>query len=141
MTDDKFYSQVFNDVKDYLVRNSKYSPVVLKGTPQKMNIAPLVIIPRPEITFDSENLSKREQKFFCDFEFNIYAKNIIGAETLNKNAVADELRQLVDDIMFDRLGMRRAIDRQIPNLDADLYRHLLRYTCLLDKDKNIIYRR
>jgi hypothetical protein len=141
MDDDKLYEQIYNDIKEHFIAHSIYSPNIFKDVPSEYNIFPLAIIPRPESTFASENLHKGEQKFNITFEINIYVKTKeINGQTVPKNIVAKELRKLVDEIMFTKYGMNRITDRPIPNLDSDILRIFLRYTCLFDKDKAIIYR-
>jgi len=142
MADDELYNQTYNELKTYIIANSIYLPTVLKDAPLQLNISPLVTMSRPESTFADENLHKGEQKFNVTFEINIYVKTKeINGQTISKNIIAKELRGLVDEVMFNQYGMNRITDRPIPNLDDDVLRIFLRYTCLFDKDKAIIYRK
>lgn len=142
MTDDELYEQIFIDLKTYLLEASEYSPTISKAIPNEMNISPLIVMDRPESIFSDENLKKGDLKLKYTFEVNIYTKDKTkSSQLVNKNVIGMELRELVDKVMFEDYGMSRITDRTIPNLDANILRIFLRYECLFDKERAIIFRR
>jgi hypothetical protein len=69
------------------------------------------------------------------FEVNIFT---IGDD---KKSQAKSLRILVDDVLSGYYGMEREFSDEIPNFgDQSIYRYVMRYGCLVDKNK-VIYGR
>ena len=68
-----------------------------------------------------------------DYEVNIYAKNPLA------KSKADEILNVVDDF-FSGLGFVRRSKNPFQNTDETIYRIVVRYSCVVSKDK-IIYRR
>lgn len=137
MTSKELYNETYNRVKAYILANSSYSPAVVKKAPQTINNNPLVVFPMSEFVFKDETLDKSEIKEANTFEINIYTQNQGGKSDIT---IAEELQELVLDVLYTQMGMKVVTNRAIPNLDANIYRIYMRFTCVLDKDKNLIYR-
>lgn len=137
MTSKELYNETYNRVKAYILANSSYSPAVVKKAPQTINNNPLVVFPMSEFVFKDETLDKSEIKEANTFEINIYTQNQGGKSDIT---IAEELQELVLDVLYTQMGMKVVTNRAIPNLDANVYRIYMRFTCVLDKDKNLIYR-
>lgn len=66
------------------------------------------------------------------FEINIFA---IGDD---KKSQAKNLRKMIDDVLSGYYGMDRDFSDEIPNfLNQNVYRYVMRYSCLVDKNKAI----
>lgn len=69
------------------------------------------------------------------FEINIFSNG------KNKVTQAKAIRNTIDGIMADKYNMTRDFSDQVPNFaDESIFRYILRYSCVVDKDKRI-YRR
>lgn len=69
------------------------------------------------------------------FEINIYSNSSKPISEVNN------IMNLVDDVFSSQLNCNRDFTSQIPNLADDrVYRQLMRYSCVVDKN-NYIYRR
>ena len=67
-------------------------------------------------------------------EINIYSN------AKNKVTQVEGIRNAVDEILSDELGMPRTFSGVIPNVDGNVFRYVLRYAFLIDKNKKV-YRR
>ena len=133
------YDQIFQYAKKYIKEKSKYSPKILKDTPPDKILSSNQLIIIREIRDDlyDENLEKTDQRFNIGYEIEIYT---INKEQVAKQEIANELVNLINDVFDIHYGLRRTFNKQIPNSDADVYRHDMRYEGKIDENK-IIYRR
>ena len=130
------YDQIYQYAKKYIKDNSKYSPKVLKDTPPDKTF-PLIIVREIRDDLYDENLDKTDQRFNIGYEIEIYTMN---KGQVAKQEIANEVIKLVNDVFDVHYGLRRTFNRQIPNVDTDVYRHDMRYEGKIDENK-IIYRR
>jgi hypothetical protein len=66
------------------------------------------------------------------FEVNIFTEG----STRKNDAL--EIRVLVDEILSNYYGLGRDFSNEIPNyLNSNIYRYVMRYSCLVDKNKMI----
>jgi len=133
------YQQVFNKIKTDLTSLSSYSPVVVKVAPSNSSVFPVVEVVEFDNTLQNETLDKTEQIEKLNYTINIFTQD--NKNKVSKVEIAEELRDLIDEIMSNHYGMNRVTCQRIPNLDTNVYRILLIYECSIDKDKLIIYRR
>jgi hypothetical protein len=98
---------------------------------------------KPNITFreianttDSISVDSSGERYNeVSFEINIFT---FGNK---KQSDALKLRQSVDVIMSGEYGMNRSFSDEVPNfLNAEIFRYIIRYDCLIDSNK-VIYRR
>jgi hypothetical protein len=79
--------------------------------------------------------SSGEQHNQLAFEVNIFT---IGDD---KKSQAKNLRKMIDDVLSGYYNMDRDFSDEIPNfLNQNVYRYVMRYSCLVDKNK-VIYGR
>ncbi len=130
------YDEIFKYTKEYLKEKSQYSPTVLKNTPPSIKF-PLVIIKQTDDNLYSENLNKTDQKFDLEYEIEIYTMN---KEKTAKEVISDELKGLINDVFDGHYGMRRANNKEAPNVDTDVFRWYMRFEAKIDENKRI-YRR
>ena len=130
------YDEIFKYAQKYIKENSKYSPKVLKDTPPDKKF-PLIIIKQIRDDLYGENLDKTDQRFYIGYEIEIYS---INKENIAKQAITQELVRLVNDVFDEHYGMNRKANRDVPNVDMDVYRWNMRYEAKIDENKRI-YRR
>lgn len=130
------YDEIFDYAQDYIKTNSNYNPTVLEDTPQQTGIFPLVIIKHYDDNLVDENLDKTDQRFKINYEIEIYS---IDTEDTAKQNIRKELIKLVNNVFDEHYGFTRKGNDNIPNIDLNVDRQLLKYSGKLD-EKNIIYR-
>ena len=57
-----------------------------------------------------------------------------------KQTIAKELKNLINDVFDEHYGMNRRFNREISNIDTDVYRWKMRFEAKIDENKRI-YRR
>lgn len=121
-------TQVYTDIKDYLVGKSIYSPTVVKSMPKTPKY-PLVIVKEINNDYKSGTFGNMETVDALGYEIEIYAtdKTKSGANVTN-NEIARELELLVDFVMSNYYCMRRISARPTPNIDITIFRVIMRYS-------------
>ncbi len=130
------YDEIFQYARTYLEENSIYSPQVKKDTPPNKKF-PLVIIKETRDILYDENLDKTDQRFRIGYEIEIYA---MDKNKTAKQTIAKELKNLINDVFDEHYGMNRRFNREISNIDTDVYRWKMRFEAKIDENKRI-YRR
>lgn len=132
------YNQVFTTAKEYILAQSQYTPLVTKRIPEQSGHFPVVTIVQIRDRLHDETLKKTEQKVVLAFEINVFAQD---TEEKNGLEIIDELKELVDEVFSDQLGMTRETDEPMDNLDRYVRRQYMRYSCILNMEDKRIYRR
>lgn len=134
------YDKIFHILKDFLQKESKYSPIVTKLSQMQSNKFPLVVITEEENTFLTGTTRLEETRSKLDYEINIYTTDMeINGEKVSKLEIAKELKGLVDNVMNCNLKMRRKACRPTPNLDIDIYRITMRYSTTVNDNTGKIF--
>ena len=134
----KFYDQLFTDLKEYILTNSKYQPYVLKKQPED-KLFPLVVVKESQRSGEHTTLSYTDYKYAFSLEINVYSltDNGIAGETKCK-----EISNLIEKYFNEKYRMSITIKPNAPNVDSSVNRTLIYVSCTLDtkeKDKVIIY--
>lgn len=97
---------------------------------------PLVTVMELENSTHEETVdSAGEQYNNIGFEINIFSNSMTASTEI------EGIRKKVDDVMCGFYGMNRVTAQYIDNyIDQSITRYMIRYTCVIDKNK-IIYRR
>ena len=132
------YEQVFTTLKQYITEHSSYNTLITKRIPEQSGHFPVVTVVQILDRLNDETLKKTEQKVLLAFEVNVFTQD---TEEKNGLEIIDELKNLVDVVFTDQLGMTREMDEPMDNLDRYVRRQYMRYTCILNMDDKRIYRR
>ncbi len=133
MTD--IYNEVFTALRTTL--KIKFKDIVVMSASQDTTAKfPCVTLKQIGDSTDVENVdSNGEFTSTVSFEVNSFTT---GQKKESQNR---EIQKQIDEIMSGSLGMLRTSSEQVENyLDTTVYRHVLRYTCNVTKNK-LIYRR
>ena len=133
MTD--IYNEVFTALRNKL--KTKYPDIVVMSASQDTTAKfPCVTLKQIGDSTDVENIdSNGEFTSMISFEVNSFTT---GQKKESQNRA---IQKQIDNVMSDDLGMLRISSEQVENyLDTTVYRHVLRYTCNVTKNK-LIYRR
>ena len=123
------YDQIFQYGKKYIKENSKYSPKILKST-QQDKIFPFISIKEIRDDLYDENLDKTDQRFNIGYEIEIYT---MTRGSIAKEEVAEELKGLVNDVFDTHYGLRRTLNKEIPNVDLNVFRWGMRFEGKIDE--------
>ena len=130
------YDQIFQYTKKYIKEKSKYSPKILKSTQQDKTF-PFISIKEIRDDLYDENLDKTDQRFNIGYEIEIYT---ITKGSIAKEEITEELKNLINDVFDTHYGLRRTFNKEIPNVDLNVFRWGMRFEGKIDENK-IIYRR
>lgn len=130
------YDQIYRYARNYIEQESQYSPQVKKDTPPTKKF-PLVIIKEIRDNLYDENLNKTDQRFRIGYEIEIYA---MDKQNIAKQTITNELKKLINDVFDEHYGMNRRFNRELLNIDTDVYRWKMRFEAKIDENKKI-YRR
>lgn len=125
------FNEVFTKVKTEL------APIkVLSHYPEGDVVFPCVVMEELGTTnYDGTSDTSGEKYNMITIEVNIFTV------TSEKVTMAKSIRDDVDNVLGDFYGMNRDYAGTIPSfLDNNIYRYVLRYSCVVDKDKKL-YRR
>lgn len=130
------YDEFYRYARTYLEAESQYAPQVKKDTPPNKKF-PLVIIKEIRDNLYDENLDKTDQRFRIGYEIEIYAMN---KGNIAKQTITKELVKLINDVFDKHYGMNRRLNREVSNIDTDVYRWKMGFEGKIDENKRI-YRR
>lgn len=130
-------------LNEFLIEKTNYADlVVTRFAKHSSSSFPLIELKQLNSISGEEDLNRYEQTDILTFELNIYAKSeIIEGEIKTEVEIAEELMYLVNEFFDVKFGMRRTLCEPTPNLDRDIYRITMRYTCAYNKRRNKFTRR
>lgn len=123
---------IFNEVYTN-IKTSLTSVTVLTEYPETIPNFPCVIIQEVSNTSDTNTFSTSGETYNrISFEVNIFSN------TKTKIADIKAIRATVDAILNDGYGMTRDYSSSVENfIDTSVYRYVLRYSFLIDKNKTV----
>ena len=130
-------NEIYQLLKEYIVKKSKYSPSVLKNVID--NKYPLVVFENNINTLDyrTQDRYRIDQVRSLSFEINIFA---ITQNNIDSSIICDELTNLVCDVMQEYYGMQGGLDAKLKNINSSkATKYVLHFTCKVDVRRNKIY--
>jgi len=140
MNIEKVYEEMFDYLNTQLsdVEINPYGAVLLDTIPSvEPSVFPLIVMTQMDFTFATETLGKTHKRFTLPIEVNIFT---IKSGANKKETIAKQLANVVKEVLFDHYGMRLDVFDRQPNLIENVYRIVMRFSCLVDEDTEIIYR-
>lgn len=135
-------NDIYQNLKSYLVENSKYSPIVLNKAVRQSDKFPLVTLEELDnsLSFVTTRYKKQEVVSSLFYEINIYAVDIKTSKGTTSNVIiTQELQKLVDDIMGIHFGLKRTSCRPTPNLDDTIRRITMKYEGKIFENRNRLF--
>ena len=128
---------------NFLNENSDYPVSVTRYVKHSPSVFPLVEIKQLNTTNAETDLQRITQIDDYEFELNIYAKSKTDGEgnVITEVQVAEDIQYLINELFEVKLNMVRTFCQPTPNLDLDIYRITMRFTCSYNKRRNIFIRR
>lgn len=124
----KFYNELFDAYKQFILANSKYSPRVVKISNNTSTYFPIVVFPKPRSsggTKTQKNIYKSRNEYFT---IEQYAQN---KGKVPAQVIIDELSDLSLEF-FGRLNINNTLDEPKPNIDTNIIRNVQQYQCNID---------
>ena len=134
------YDKIFQILKQFLVEESQYSPIVSKQELRQSDKFPLVVFTEEDNAYLIGTTRFEETKSRLDYEVNIYATDKkVGNSIVSRQVIARELEGLVDNVLGYNLKMVRRSSRPTPNLDKNVYRITMRYRTNINDNTGKLY--
>lgn len=137
------YDKIYNLYKEYMQKNSKYSPIVTKYTTNTISKFPTIVFSlNNDVDTDNATIDKieyYEQKYFT---INIYTKDKVNGTNIvtTSQVISDELGELTKEF-FNKINMKRTRYSPEPNLDTSILRLVIQYQCMIGNARKNIIRR
>jgi len=140
MKREEVFEEIYGGINTKLSNGTlnPYGATILSFIPSyEQDEFPLIVLSQVEYSLNSETLNKSEKKHNLSVEAQIFAKD---TATVNKRIIANSVADLVEVVLQDDYGLRLELSNVLPNLDENVYRVLLRFSCIIDDDSKVIYR-
>jgi len=131
--------EIFLEYKKFIEENSIYSPKVVKNFTYKSTYFPILDFKHYDSSETNESTVDRIE-YYDEEEFTImiYAQD---KGNVSRNVIINELKELTNTFMSLKMNMRRTTCRNLPNLDTDVGRLLMKYKCRWNNVYGKIWRR
>ena len=133
------FNDIYLEYKSFIEENSQYNPRVVKDFTYKSSTFPVVHF-KHEDSYETRNRTLDQIEYYDneDFTINIYAQD---KGSLSRNVILDELTNLTQIFMGLHKNMRRSSCKNLPNLDTDVGRRIIKYKCRWNNVYGNIWRR
>lgn len=115
---------------------SPYKPVVKDKFPREKAKLPFVLVVEEDNSYESKTLDGIERRANILYRIEVYSEDGLN---VTKERISQDLIKRVDEVMSRRLGFTRQSCQETPNLDTNILRMELRYTCIIDEYRGRIY--
>lgn len=132
-----FYDEVFDNLKKYIIENSKNNPYVFKEEP-KDSLFPLVVVKNTSRNNTYTTLNYSDETYTFALQINIYS---ISTEGKAGRSICTELSNIIEKFFKEEMRMQLNINPTASNLDESVDRTIINATCTINtkyKDK-IVY--
>ena len=133
------FNDLFLEYKQFIEENSIYNPKVVKDFTYKSTYFPIVDFKHDD-SIETYNRTLDQIEYYDDEEFSItfYAQD---KGNISRNVIIDELVRLTHVFMGINKNMTRTYCKNIPNLDTDVGRKIMKYKCRWGNIYGNIWRR
>lgn len=138
MTAKEKNDEIFNILKEYISKKSKYNPTYVFQSVVE-NKYPLIVFEKRSNPTDSisQDIYKLDKVINMNFEISVFAVN---QENINANTICEDLSQLVSELFEDYYGMQGGLDAHLKNINtSNASKCVLHYSCKYNPRRNILY--
>lgn len=133
------FTDLYLEYKKYIESNSKYSPKVVKDYNYDSQYFPIVDFSYDDsVNTNDATIGGME---YYDREYFIITLYVKDSGTISRNIITEELRDLTQKFLGRYKGMTRTSCKNIPNLDTNVLRTLMKYECRVGNVHGNIVRR
>lgn len=133
------FNSLYLEYKQFIEEHSNYEPRVVKDFTYKSTYFPIVDFKHEDST-ETYNRTIDQIEYYDDEEFSItfYAQD---EGSISMNVIIDELEHLTHIFMSIHKNMRRTYCKNLPNLDTNVGRKIMKYKCRWGNVYGNIWRR
>lgn len=138
MTAKEKSDEIYNVLKQYVLKKSKYDPLYVFQSVVE-NKYPLIVFEKRSNLTDSisQDIYKLDKVINMNFEISVFAVN---NENTNANTICEDLSQLISELFEDYYGMQGGLDAHLKNINtSNASKCVLHYSCKYNPKRNIIY--
>lgn len=120
-------NDLFLKYKEFILKNSIYSPNIFPNVPQSLKDFPTIIFKEQNNIDDNRYKSTNKQEFVNSliYEIEIYTKNmVVDGELVSSKVIMDELKYLTFDF-FNVYGFDRTLCEKAEYLDVTVDRLII----------------
>ena len=138
----KNYNEIFEEYKQFIIDNSKYSPRVVKSYTSTTTYFPIISCQLSDfVDTDYCTIDMIETHEEMYLTIDIYTQNkIISKDNVASQIINDELTELTIKF-FNSIKMKRTLCILTPNADTSVTRRTIRYQGLVSMTNKNITRR
>ena len=131
--------KIFLEYKKFIEENSIYSPRVVKSFTYKSTYFPIVDFKHSD-SIETRERTLDQIEYYDEevFSIMIYAQD---KGSVSRNVIINELKELTNTFMSLKMNMERITCKELPNLDTDVGRLLMKYQCRWNNVYGKIWRR
>lgn len=141
VVEEAFENIIYPGLKEYLIENSNYSPIVTKAYTEQSKVFPIVIVNLNRVINNYGNLTYGEENYPFRIDINIYANDktidivesgVSTHKKVSKITIASEISGLVET--YFKTNFRVTVNRQddIDNIDGSIRRNFIRISGIFD---------
>lgn len=136
------YEDLFEEYKDYIVKNSQYSARVVKYNTNTSTYFPIITFMLSNcINTNNCTIDKIEYYDAYYFTIDVYTQDkIVNKKKIASQIINDELVKLTIRF-FENKNMYRTICTPTFNIDTSILRTTIQYQCLIGNARSNIIRR
>lgn len=133
------FNSLYLEYKEFIESNSQYSPRVVKDFTYKSSHFPVVDF-KHDNSVETEDRTLDGIEYYDNesFSVTIYAQD---KGNISRNVIIDELVNLTHIFFGLKYNMQRSYCRNLPNLDANVGRKIMKYKCRWGNVYGNIWRR
>jgi hypothetical protein len=124
-------NKIFKLYKEFIIKNSAYSPEVFNDIPQQLAVFPTITFTESD-NRDSDGFNSVDRTEFVDvvqYKIDIYTKNkTLGKKSVARKLITNELKQLTKSFLR-AYGFRRTSCNKAEYLDLDVDRTVIVAEC------------
>lgn len=130
---DLYKEKIYPELKEYVVSNSMYNPVVTKVYTEQSKVFPIVTVELSSVRQKFNNLTWGEKTYPFRIDINVYSNDkTINNTKVSKIAITDEISELVETYFNDNYKISISRQDDIANIDGSIRRNLIRVDGILD---------
>ena len=130
---DLYKEKIYPELKEYIVNNSIYNPVVTKVYTEQSKVFPIVTVELSSARQKFNNLTWGEKTYPFRIDINVYSNDkTTNNAKVSKIAITDEISDLVETYFNNNYKVSISRQDDIANIDGSIRRNLIRIDGILD---------
>lgn len=140
MTRDEVFDEIYQSLASELdiEYSNPYGAIIEPYIPtQEFDEFPIIVLSQIDYRLSNETLNKNEKQHEIVLEAQIFA---IDKDGVHRRVIANQVADLVEQIIQDNYGLGLQMSNVIPNVDENIYRIVLQFRGYVYDNTKVIYR-